>query len=110
WGGFLTGLAENVEYVMTAAVIVFFIGSYGAAIVGAPTETQPLFWILGYVIFVGLNYLGVEQSLKFSLIITILALACLVVFYVSAIGHIDFKTWALNIAPDGTEIQGGNGP
>ena len=40
WGGFLTGLAENVEYVMTAAVIVFFIGTYGAAIVGAPVEMQ----------------------------------------------------------------------
>ena len=28
WGGFLTGLAENVEYVLTPAVIVFFIGTY----------------------------------------------------------------------------------
>ena len=92
WGGFLTGLAENVEYVMTAAVIVFFIGTYGAAIVGAPVEMQPLFWVAGYVLFVGLNYLGVEQSLKFSLIITVLALLCLAVFYVSAIGHIDFST------------------
>jgi ethanolamine permease len=110
WGGFLTGLAENVEYVMTAAVIVFFIGTYGAAIVGAPAEMQPLFWIAGYVLFVGLNYLGVEQSLKFSLIITVLALLCLVVFYVSAIPHIDFSRWALNIAPDGTELPEGNGP
>ena len=91
WGGFLTGLAENVEYVMTAAVIVFFIGTYGAAIVGAPVEMQPLFWVAGYVLFVGLNYLGVEQSLKFSLIITVLALLCLAVFYVSAIPHIDFS-------------------
>ena len=110
WGGFLTGLAENVEYVMTAAVIVFFIGTYGAAIVGAPVEMQPLFWVAGYVLFVGLNYLGVEQSLKFSLIITVLALLCLAVFYVSAIGHIDFNRWALNIAPDGTELPEGNGP
>ena len=28
WGGFITGLCENVEYVITPAVIVFFIGSY----------------------------------------------------------------------------------
>src|SRR3990172_9505286 len=27
WGGFLTGLAENIEYVLTPAVIVFFIRS-----------------------------------------------------------------------------------
>lgn len=110
WGGFITGLAENVEYVMTAAVIVFFIGSYLAAIVGAPTEWQPLFWIGGYVLFVGLNILGVEQSFKFSMIVTVLALLCLIVFYVSALGHIDFNRWALNIAPDGTELPNGNGP
>ena len=110
WGGFITGLAENVEYVMTAAVIVFFIGSYVAAIVGAPTEMQPLFWIGGYVLFVGLNILGVEQSFKFSLVVTLLALLCLIVFYVSAIPHADFNRWALNIAPDGTELPEGNGP
>ncbi|MGE0055119.1 MAG: amino acid permease [Hyphomicrobium sp.] len=110
WGGFITGLAENVEYVMTAAVIVFFIGSYLAAIVGAPVEWQPIFWILGYVLFVGLNYLGVEQSFKFSLFITLLALLCLAVFYISAIPHVDFNRWALNIAPDGSELPEGNGP
>ncbi len=110
WGGFLTGLAENVEYVMTAAVIVFFIGSYVAAIVGAPTEWQPIFWILGYIIFVLLNYLGVEQSFKFSLVVTMLALACLVVFYLSALPHIDFNKWALNIGADGKELPDGNGP
>ncbi len=110
WGGFLTGLAENVEYVMTAAVIVFFIGSYVAAIVGAPTEWQPLFWIAGYVLFVGLNILGVEQSFKFSMIVTLLALLCLIVFYVSAVPHIDFNRWALNIGSDGAELPDGNGP
>jgi ethanolamine permease len=110
WGGFLTGLAENVEYVMTAAVIVFFIGTYLAAIVGAPVEMQPVFWVLGYVVFVGLNYLGVEQSLKFSLLVTVLALLCLAVFYVSAIPHIEFGRWALNIAPDGSELPEGDGP
>ena len=110
WGGFLTGLAENVEYVMTAAVIVFFIGSYVAAIVGAPTEWQPLFWIAGYVLFVGLNILGVEQSFKFSMIVTLLALLCLVVFYVSALPHIDFAKYALNIGADGKELPDGNGP
>lgn len=110
WGGFITGLAENVEYVMTGAVIVFFIGSYVAAIVGAPTESQPLFWVAGYVLFVGLNILGVEQSFKFSLVVTLLALLCLITFYIAAIPHIDFARWALNIAPDGTELPEGNGP
>lgn len=110
WGGFLTGLAENVEYVLTPAVIVFFIGEYLSAIVGAAPEMKPLFWIGGYIVFVLLNYIGVELSFRFSLIITLLALLCLAVFYVSAISHIDFNRWALNIAPDGTELPEGNGP
>jgi ethanolamine permease len=72
WNVFrLTGLAENVEYVITPAVIVFFIGSYASAILGAPPETQPLFWIAFYILFVGLNYIGVELSCKFSLVITV---------------------------------------
>src|SRR4029078_8755246 len=70
----------------------------------------PLFWVAGYVLFVGLNYLGVEQSLKFSLIITILALLCLAVFYVCAIPHIDFNRWALNIGEGGGVLLEGNGP
>ncbi len=110
WGGFITGLAENVEYVMTAAVIVYFIGTYLAAIVGAPAEWQPLFWIGCYVLFVGLNILGVEQSFKFSMIVTVLALLCLIVFYLSALGNIDFNRWALNIGADGKELPDGNGP
>ena len=36
WGGFVTGLAENMEYVLTPAVVVFFTGSYLGAIFGTP--------------------------------------------------------------------------
>ncbi len=32
WGGFITGVAENIEYVLTPAVIVYFIGTYMTAI------------------------------------------------------------------------------
>ncbi len=83
WGGYITGLAENVMYVLTPAVIVFFMGSYMTSIVGTPANLQPLWWIGFYVMFVGLNTLGVEQSLKAALVITLLALACLVVLLVA---------------------------
>src|SRR3982751_4235657 len=32
WAGYLTGIAENIEFVLTPAVIVFFISSYLSAI------------------------------------------------------------------------------
>ena len=66
WGGFLTGLAENVEYVLTPAVIVFFIGSYMGAIFETPAQWQPLWWVGFYVLFVGLNIIGVSTYSTFS--------------------------------------------
>jgi ethanolamine permease len=110
WGGFITGLCENVEYVLTPAVIVFFIGSYAGAIFETPASFQPFWWIMGYFIFVGLNIVGVELSFRVTLLVTIAALAVLVFFWVAAIPNIDFNRWALNIAPDGSELPEGNGP
>jgi ethanolamine permease len=92
---------------MTPAVIVFFIGSYLTGIFETPKAYQPLWWIGCYLLFVGLNYLGVELSFKISVIVTLLALAVLVVFWISAIPYADFSRWALNIAagPDGKPIE-----
>jgi len=113
WGGFITGLAESIEYIMTPAVIVFFIGSYLTNIFGTPATYQPLWWIGSYLVFVALNYWGVELSFKISVIVTLLALGVLVVFWISAIPYADFGRWALNVAigPDGKpmELLGGNG-
>jgi ethanolamine permease len=116
WGGFVTGLAENIEYVLTPAVIVFFIGSYLGSIFGTSAEYQPLWWIAMYVVFVGLNVLGVELSFKVSVAVTLLALGVLAIFWVSVIvsGQFDFARWALNIGlgPDGkpVELADGHGP
>jgi len=116
WGGFVTGLAENIEYVLTPAVIVFFIGSYLGSIFGTSPEFQPVWWVLMYVVFVGLNVLGVELSFKVSVLVTVLALAVLVIFWGSALasGQVDFTRWALNIGlgPDGSliELPDGGGP
>lgn len=110
WGGFLTGLSENVEYVLTPAVIVFFIGSYMSSIFGTPDAAQPLWWIGFYVVFVGLNIVGVELSFKVTVAVTLMALAILVVFWFSAFPHIDFSRWAMNVGPGGAELPEGNGP
>ena len=85
WGGFITGLCENVEYVLTPAVIVFFIGSYMGAIFETPPEFQPVWWVLMYAVFLALNIVGVELSFKVTLVVTLAALAVLVIFWVSAI-------------------------
>jgi ethanolamine permease len=99
WGGFLTGLCENVEYVVTPAVVCFFIGSYLGGIF--PGLLPPyIWWIVTYVIFLVLNIYGVELSFRVTLIVTLLSLAVLVIFWFSAFPNMDFGRWALNIAPD----------
>ncbi|MCQ8783552.1 amino acid permease [Mangrovibrevibacter kandeliae] len=110
WGGFVTGLCENVEYVLTPAVIVFFIGSYLGAIFETPAAFQPVWWVLGYVLFVGLNIIGVELSFKVTVVVTLMALAVLVIFWISAFPSIDFAANALNIGADGAPLPGGHGP
>jgi len=113
WGGFVTGLAENIEYVLTPAVVVFFAGSYLTQIFGTPAAAQPLWWLGCYAIFVGLNLIGAENSFKVTVVITIMALLVLAIYWVSAIPHFDFSRWALNIGvgPDGkaVELAEGNG-
>lgn len=110
WGGFLTGLSENVEYVLVPGVIVFFIGTYLTGIFETPPALQPLWWVLGYSIFVGLNIRGVELSFKVTLVVTVLALLCLVIFWASALPNMDFGRWAMNVGPGGVELPDGHGP
>ncbi len=99
WGAYITGLAENMEYVLTPAVIVVAIGSYLGAIFGTPESVQPLWWLLAYGVFVGLNIWGVETSFRFTVLVTFLALGILAVFYVGAAPHFELSR-ALDIPAD----------
>ena len=115
WAGYITGVAENVEYVLTPAVIVFFIGAYLTAIFDTPAAYQPIWWAAGYAFFVGLNVRGVELSFTVTTVVTLLAIAVLLIFFVSAIPFIDFGKYALNIGVDpatgaGIELPEGHGP
>ena len=114
WGGFITGMAENVEYVLTPAVIVYFIGAYLTAIFGTPPELQPLYWVAGYAIFVTANARGVELSFMVTAMVTLMAIAVLVTFFLSALPQIDFARYALNIgvneAGEAVQLEEGGGP
>lgn len=76
--GFIAGVVEAIEYVLTPAVIVYFIGSYLSTIL--PLIPQPIWWIVFYAIFVYINTLGVKTTLKVGLITTLIAIAVLLIF------------------------------
>ena len=99
WGGMVTGLAESIEYILTPAVIVYFIGTYMTAIFETPAAAQPVWWVGSYALFLLLNLRGVELSFRVSVIVTLGALAVLAIYWVSAIPHFDLHRWALNHGP-----------
>ena len=99
WGGFIAGLGENIEYVLTPAVIVVGIGGYLGAIFETPDVFAPVWWLLAYVLFVGLNIWGVEVTFRFAVFITFVALAILLIFYIGAVSHFSWE-WTLNIEPE----------
>ena len=104
-GGFICGLTDTIEYVITPAVIVVGIGGYLNTLIFGSTAAAPpgasfVWWFLAYAVFVGINIRGVELTLKVGLVITAAAAAVLIVFYVSAVATGAFSTERLfNIEP-----------
>lgn len=108
WGGFVTGLAETIEYVATTAVIIYFSAGYTDAITGELLNFHlPMWvwWIILYSVFILLNSAGSHISFGFALVVAIMSIAILVVFSVMALfsGKLDWASLT-NIAPS----AGGN--
>jgi ethanolamine permease len=109
WGGFITGLAENMEYVITPAVVVGSMGFLMHDIVaglfdiaGAPWWNSPVtWWAVFYVVFVWINIVGIEATMRFTVAINVVALGILAFFFVSVLvsGKFDASLWT-NIPPD----------
>jgi len=98
-GGYINGVTDVIEYVVTAAVIVVGIAGYlNALMPGVPLW---VWWVLSYAIFVAINIRGVELTLKVGLVITLMAMAVLVVFYIATLTSGSFDPSLLfNITPD----------
>jgi ethanolamine permease len=120
WGGFLTGLAENAEYVITTAVVGGAIALLAQStiadlfdITGDPWwNSEPFWWAAFYIVFLAINITGIEATMRFSIAITVAALAILIFFYVSAIvaGKVDPSSW-FNIPEGGGDpLPDGGGP
>jgi len=101
WAGYITGLAENMEYILTPAVIVVGIGGYLGAIFGTPSTWEPLWWLVCYGLFVALNIWGVEMTFHVSVAVTLVAMSVLAVFWAGAAPHFDPHRWAWPYFPPG---------
>jgi ethanolamine permease len=105
WGGFVTGLAETIEYVVTTAVVVWFSGVYADSALSALTGVSLpnyVWWVILYAVFIGLNSLGASVGFRFALVVAIISIAVILFFAIAALvtGSVDFGR-LLDLAPEG---------
>ncbi|MGH2663278.1 MAG: ethanolamine permease [Actinomycetota bacterium] len=101
WGGYVTGLAVTFEYVIAPSVIAVAIGGY---ILGL-FEAEAPFWVpyliaaAFYAVFIGINMIGVRESLRTLFVITSISVVVLVLWGLFLLP--EFSTDNLfDIAPD----------
>ncbi|MFB7592192.1 ethanolamine permease [Streptomyces sp. NPDC056169] len=106
WGGFLTGTAILIEYILAPAAISIFIGDYVESLGLFGLESGWPVYLVCFALFIGIHLWGVGEALRFSLIVTAIAVAALVVFALGA--FTDFHVDGLNDIPVDAEAFGSN--
>lgn len=104
WGGFITGLAETIEYVATTAVIVFFSAAYADGITSTLLNVSLpawVWWVILYAVFIVLNASGANIAFRFAIVVAIISIGIILVFSVMALFSGLFS-WdnLFNIVPD----------
>lgn len=102
-GGYLTGLAVLIEYVLAPAAIVVFIGAAVEALVGL---NGPVIYATFYFIFVGIHLIGAGEALKLMMVITALAVFAILATAITLFGS--FETANLFDIPPDPSIAGAN--
>ncbi|QPP09757.1 ethanolamine permease [Streptomyces bathyalis] len=101
WGGFLTGTAILIEYILAPAAIAVFIGGYVESLGLFGIEAGWPVYLVCFALFIGIHLWGVGEALRFSFIVTGIAVAALLVFCIGAFTH--FGDASLNdVAVDGS--------
>ncbi|MFJ3585573.1 ethanolamine permease [Streptomyces sp. NPDC090127] len=106
WGGFLTGTAILIEYILAPAAISIFIGDYVESLGLFGLESGWPVYLACFAVFIGIHLWGVGEALRFSLIVTAVAVAALVIFALGALS--DFHVDGLNDIPVDGEALGAN--
>ncbi|TRX36816.1 ethanolamine permease [Flavobacterium sp. ZT3R18] len=97
--GFVTGLAQIVEFVFAPPAIAFAIGAY--LNLNFPQINIVCFAIIAYFIFTILNIIGVKLAATFELLITILAVGELILFFGVTIPHFTVENFTHNPSING---------
>jgi ethanolamine permease len=97
--GFVAGMAQNIEFIFAPPAIAFAIGAYFN--IFFPEIPVLAIAIFSYVVFTALNIYGVKAAALFELVITIFAVAELLVFTGVTLPHFELKNLQHNALPNG---------
>lgn len=97
--GFLTGMAQNIEFIFAPPAIAFAIGAYLNTFFHF--ESTLIFAITAYVIFTLINMRGVNLAARFELIITIIAVFELIFFACLTLPHFHWHAFSESPLPNG---------
>lgn len=99
--GFLAGMAQNIEFVFAPPAIAFAIGAYLTNWFPALSTTSIA--IMAYLVFTGINIIGVKTAAIFELIITIIAVFELLLFAGITLPHFQMINLTHNAFPHGVQ-------
>ncbi|WP_339708090.1 ethanolamine permease [uncultured Kriegella sp.] len=97
--GFLAGITQNIEFVFAPPAIAAAIGAYLNLIY--PSIDLMTFAIGAYIIFTGINILGVKIAATFELVITVLAIIELLIFSGVTLPEFEWANIQSNPMPNG---------
>jgi ethanolamine permease len=97
--GFITGMAQNIEFIFAPPAIAFAIGAYFNLFF--PQIPVLVIAIFAYAVFTALNVFGVKAAAAFELVITILAVGELLLFAGISLPHFEMKNLQQDAFPNG---------
>ena len=97
--GFIAGIAQSIEFIFAPPAIAFALGAYFNLFF--PQIPILAIAILAYVVFTALNIYGVKAAATFELVITILAVAELLLFCGITLPQVEAKNLTQNALPHG---------
>lgn len=97
--GFIAGMAQMIEFIFAPPAIAFGIGAYFNLFF----PDISILWIslTAYLIFTGLNMYGVKAAATFELLITIIAVAEILIFAGVTLPHFKWANMQHNAWPNG---------
>jgi ethanolamine permease len=99
FGGLIAGYATLIDFLFATPAIAFALGAYLHFLYPpVPVLYSALFF---NVVFIGINVLGVKESANFSLIVTLLAVAELLLFMGIVSPHFKLKNYVSDAMPFG---------